>query len=133
VFNCRKELEQLSKQQSAAAEDEEVESLMDKGVARPDLLATTRGYLDTGGSLMQEIAAKEGAASPLLRREHVLLSSPFQRTRAGSVRKRQPHSSNLRSQAALSHSLPNLADVENLESLEPPQNLSNRFSTILQP
>lgn len=114
------------------AEDEEVESLLKKGVAKPDLLATTRYLADTG-SLMQEIAAKEGMASPLLRREQVLLPSPFQRTRAGSMRKGRPPPSNLKSRAALSLSLPNLADVDSLESLEAPQLPSHRFTTILDP
>lgn len=112
------------------AEDEEVESLLKRGMARPDLLATHSYHPDTG-SLMQEIIAKEGHASPLLRREHVLLPSPFQRTRARSMRKNRTHTRNLKSQAALSLSLPNLADVESLESLEcPPPPAEYRFSVL---
>lgn len=123
----RKELDLFSRQGETLAEDEEVESLMKKGVARPDLLSTTYGHTDTG-SLMQEIAAKEGVASPLLRRELVLLPSPFQRMRAGSMRKGKRQASNLK-RNTLSLSLPNLADVESLESLERQPLPSKRFTT----
>lgn len=138
VHVCRKELEQYGKQRGGeAAEDEEVESLMKKGVARPDLLATMHSYRTDTGSLMQEIAAKEGVASPLLRKEYVLLPSPFQRARAGSMRKSRTHTGNLKSRAALSLSLPNLADVDSLEALEGPMDgdppyLFSKF-TVLPP
>lgn len=134
---CRKELEAYSRHgATTCTEDEEVESLMQRGVARPDLLATTRPYYgggDTGGSLMQEIAEKEGMASPLLRKEYVLQPSPFLRTRAASMRKKKSHVGNLKSQAALSLSLPNLADIDNLDTVEYPlpHPSSNRFSVLL--
>ena len=125
-----------SKREPDAAEDEEVESLMQKTVARPDLLQTTRAYRtgDSGGSLMAEIADKEGLSSPLLRMEHILQPSPFMRSaRAGSVRNRKSKGSRLKAQAALSSSLPNLADIDSLENLEEPypQPAMNRFSALI--
>ena len=132
---CRQELDVYSKRDTeSAAIDEEVESLMQKGVARPDLLAVT-GHTDKlGGSLMSEIADKEGLASPLLRMEHVLQPSPFLRAaRSGSVRRKRPEAERLK---AHSSSLPNLADIDNLDTLEAPQALphpasTNRFSVLL--
>ena len=137
----RKELEQYSRQvesrvEGDAAEDEEVESLLQGGVARPDLLAAHHAY--HGDTLMQEIAQKEGMSSPLIRQEHVLQPSPFLRShRSGSMRRSQAPvvtapSSNLKSRAALSMSLPNLADVDSLEAaLAPPTVRSNRYSVLL--
>lgn len=134
---CRKELEQYSRRGEGvaggdtAAEDEEVESLMQKGVARPDLLAT---HSYQGDTLMQEIAQKEGMASPLLRREHMLQPSPFLRSkRAGSMRRSKAPAmpASLSRHSALSTSLPNLADVDNLEILAAPSFQPNRFSVLL--
>ena len=103
---------------------------MQRGVAHPDLLVTTHSYPTDKDSLMEEIAQKEGMASPLLRREHVLQPSPFLRsTRSGSfIRKKKKKPSNLKSNAVLSLSLPNLADVDELES---PLPNTNRFSVII--
>lgn len=124
------------KRESETAEDEEVESLMMKGAARPDLLDNTGSFRlgdppGGGGSLMAEIANKEGMSSPMLRMEHVLQPSPFLRSaRVGSMRHRRPQGSRLK---AHSSSLPNLADID---SLEPPEELphpasTNRFSMLL--
>ena len=125
----RKELEQYSRRE-IATEDQEVESLMAGGVARPDLLVAHHNNQDTG-SLMMEIVEKEGIASPMILKEQVLLPSPFLRTaRAGSMRGRGKKASNLKSQAVLSLSLPNLADVDYLESLESPQP-ANRYSVLI--
>ncbi len=114
------------------AEDEEVESLMHRGVARPDLLSTHHAY--HGDTLMQEIAQQEGMASPLLRQEHVLQPSPFLRSqRTGSMRRSKAPvaPSNLGRLAALSMSLPNLADVVDLETLAAPTIQPNRYSVLL--
>ena len=114
-------------------EDEEVESLMQGGVSRPDMLVTTQNPSDRG-SLMAEIVQKEGMASPLIRGEHILQPSPFLRSaRSGSMIKRKPRAGNLRNNAAFSMSLPNLADVDSLEeglvpAAPPPQ---NRFSALI--
>lgn len=104
----RKELAVFS-QQRKNIEDEEVESLLLTG---PSLLIT--GSEDTG-SLMQEIAAKEGIASPLIREELVLQPNPFLRSsRSGSMRKsRSPMKRPIQKQL----SLPDLTDISNLEEL----------------
>ena len=119
--------------EGSTAVDEEVETLMKR---RPDLLAATQHAYQphSGNTLMQEIAQKEGLASPLLRQEQVLLASPFLRSsRAGSMRKaRMPViTTNLRSQATLSSSLPNLADIDSLDALAPANYQTNRFSVML--
>lgn len=109
-------------------DNEEVEALLRGGVARPDLLPTHL-HADKG-SLMEEIAAKEGIASPLLRKEHVLQPSPFLRARASSARRKKPPQAHVQAQRAkvkLSLSLPNLADIDNLEEALP----SNRYSAYL--
>ena len=67
---------------------------------------------------MEEIVQKEGKASPLLRREHLLEPSPFQHARSGSfVGRRRPPKTNLASMAAITLSLPNLADADGLEAV----------------
>ena len=104
---------------------------MQRGVARPDLLAAHHSY--QGDTLMQEIAQKEGMASPLLRREHVLQPSPFLRSqRAGSMRRSKAPTvpGNLSRHSALSTSLPNLADVDSLDVLAAPSIQPNRFSVL---
>ena len=100
--------------------------------APPDLLANTRRHKPSRDSLMAEIVQKEGKASPLLRREHLLEPSPFQHARSGSfvARRKKPSLSpqtNLKSQAALTMSLPNLADADALESMP----VANRNSVFI--
>ena len=99
--------------------------------APPDLLANTRRHKPSRDSLMAEIMQKEGKASPLLRREHLLEPSPFQHARSGSfvARRKKPSSSqtNLTSQAALTMSLPNLADADALERMP----VANRNSVFI--
>lgn len=110
---------------------------MQKGVARPDLLAATGVYLgdSKSGSLMEEIVDKEGLSSPLLRMERVLQPSPFLRSaRVGSMRGKRSRDD--KSRAARSASLPDLSDLESLEASEssalaPPPAPSNRFSVLL--
>ena len=98
--------------------------------AQPDLLANTRRHKPSRDSLMAEIVQKEGKASPLLRREHLLEPSPFQHARSGSfvARRKKPSSqTNLASQAALTMSLPNLADADALENMP----VANRNSVFI--
>ena len=99
--------------------------------AQPDLLANTRRHKPSRDSLMTEIMQKEGKASPLLRREHLLEPSPFQHTRSGSFvarrKKLSPSQTNLKSQAALTMSLPNLADADALENMP----VANRNSVFI--
>ena len=98
--------------------------------AQPDLLANTRRHKPAKDSLMEEIVQKEGKASPLLRKEHLLEASPFQHARCGSfVARRRKPKTNLANLASLTLSLPNLADADALEDL-PKANRNSVFIPV---
>ncbi len=82
----------------------------------PDLLATSQPRIP--GSLRDEIVQKEGTSSPLLGKEPL---SPF-RGRTHTVvsrpaRKERSSSSNLKKSSGLTMSLPNLLDIDDLDTL----------------
>ena len=85
--------------------------------ATPDLLVTTIPTRPrSGGSLRDEIAEKDGYCSPLIRHEAALEPSPF-RNRTRSFMKKPRSNKSLKEQNTLTMSLPNIADIDNIDSL----------------
>ena len=134
-----------SREQLVAHREQEEEDLEGGGVARPDLLATTRLHHarreDTEGQRLGDVMV-----SPVMRRRHGDRSPSMRSARVRSIVRKKPSrrpaaspnappwgEGNLKASVGLSQSLPNLAELDDLEEggvIEPVASKRHTFFPI---